>query len=259
MSTRKKPILDLFSLKGKNALVTGSGQGLGSGIAIALAQAGANVTLHNYDHVQDSVAEEVAQTGVRFLTRAGDVRDQSVCRMLVDDTVSAFGSIDILFNNAGTIRRAPAAEHPEEFWREVIDINLNAVWFLSQYAGRKMLAQGRGKIVNTASMMSFQGGLVIPSYVASKGAVAQLTRALANEWAPLGINVNAIAPGYMATDNTAPLRADPVRSVQILTRIPAGRWGLPSDLAGAAVFLASDASAYLHGHVLAVDGGWLCR
>ncbi len=253
------PVLDLFSLKGKNALVTGSGQGLGSGIAIALAQAGANVTLHNYDKVQDAVIEEIAKTGVRSMIRCGDVRDKAVCRMLVDDTEQAFGSIDILFNNAGTIRRAPAEAHPEEYWDEVIDINLNAVWFLSQYAGRRMLARGRGKIVNTASMMSFQGGFLIASYVASKGAVAQLTKALANEWASKGINVNAIAPGYMATDNTAPLRADPVRAVSILERIPISRWGQPSDLAGAAVFLASDASNYVHGHVLAVDGGWLCR
>lgn len=253
------PILDLFSLKGKNALVTGSGQGLGSGIALALAQAGANVTLHNYDKVHDEVVAEVEKTGAHTLVRSGDVRDKAVCRMLVDDTVEAFGSIDILFNNAGTIRRAPAAEHSEEFWDEVIATNLNAVWFLSQYAGRKMLAQGRGKIVNTASLMSFQGGLLIPSYVASKGAVGQLTKALANEWAGKGINVNAIAPGYMATDNTAPLRSDPVRSVSILGRIPAGRWGEPSDLGGAAVFLASEASNYVHGHLLVVDGGWLCR
>ncbi|MGB6743595.1 MAG: SDR family oxidoreductase [Terracidiphilus sp.] len=252
-------ILDLFSLKGKNALVTGSGQGLGSGIAIALAQAGANVTLHNYDKVQDFVIEEVEKTGAKYIVRSGDVCDQAVGHLLVDDTVSSFGSIDILFNNAGTIMRSPAAEHPEEYWNTVINTNLNAVWFISQYAGRKMIAQGRGKIVNTASLMSFQGGFLIPSYVASKGAVAQLTKALANEWAPLGINVNAIAPGYMATENTAPLRADPVRSVSILNRIPAGRWGLPSDLAGAAVFLASEASNYIQGHVLVVDGGWLCR
>ena len=252
-------ILDLFSLKGKNALVTGSGQGLGSGIAIALAQAGANVTLHNYDQVHEPVIEEVAKTGSRFLVRSGDVRDKAVCRMLVDDTVAAFGSIDILCNNAGTIRRAPAEEHSEEFWNEVIDTNLNAVWFLSQYAGRKMLTQGRGKIINTASLMSFQAGFLIASYVASKGAVGQLTKALANEWASKGINVNGIAPGYMATDNTAPLRADPVRSAFILNRIPAGRWGEPADLGGAAVFLASEASNYVNGHLLVVDGGWLCR
>jgi 2-dehydro-3-deoxy-D-gluconate 5-dehydrogenase len=253
------PILDLFSLKGKNALVTGSGQGLGSGIAIALAQAGANVTLHNYDQVHDSVIEQVAKAGVRYLVRSGDVRDKSVCRMLVDDTVASFGSIDILCNNAGTIRRAAAEEHSEEYWNEVIDTNLNAVWFLSQYAGRKMLAQGRGKIINTASLMSFQAGFLIASYIASKGAVGQLTKALANEWASKGINVNAIAPGYMATDNTAPLRADPVRSTFILNRIPAGRWGEPADLGGAAVFLASEASNYVNGHLLVVDGGWLCR
>jgi 2-deoxy-D-gluconate 3-dehydrogenase len=252
-------ILDLFSLKGKNALVTGSGQGLGSGIAIALAQAGANVTLHNYDRVLDSVVDEVKATGVRYLTRAGDVRDKAVCRMLVDDTVAEFGSIDILFNNAGTILRAPAEEHPEEYWNTVIDTNLNAVWYLSQYAGRLMLAQGHGKIINTASLMSFQGGLLIASYVASKGAVGQLTKALANEWAGKGINVNAIAPGYMATENTAPLRADPVRSVSILSRIPAGRWGTPADLGGAAVLLASEAGNYINGHILVVDGGWLCR
>lgn len=252
-------ILDLFSLKGKNALITGSGQGLGSGIAIGLAQAGANVTLHNYDEVQEFVIEEVERTGVRFLVRSGDVRDKAICRRLVDDTVEAFGSIDILVNNAGTIRRAPAEEHPEEFWNEVIAVNLNAVWFLSQYAGGKMLAQGRGKIIITASLMSFQGGFLIASYVASKGAVAQLTKALANEWAGKGINVNAIAPGYMATENTAPLRADPLRSISILNRIPIGRWGEPSDLAGAAVFLASEASNYVQGHVLVVDGGWLCR
>jgi 2-dehydro-3-deoxy-D-gluconate 5-dehydrogenase len=252
-------ILDLFSLKGKNALVTGSGQGLGSGIAIALAQAGANVTLHNYDRVHEDAIEEVKKTGARFVVRAGDVCDKAVCQMLVDDTVKEFGAIDILVNNAGTIKRAPAEEHPEEFWNKVIDTNLNAVWRLSQYAGRLMLAQGSGKIINTASLMSFQGGLLIASYVASKGAVGQLTKALANEWAGRGVNVNTIAPGYMATDNTAPLRADPVRSAHILSRIPMGRWGEPSDLGGAAVFLASEASNYIHGHVLVVDGGWMCR
>jgi 2-deoxy-D-gluconate 3-dehydrogenase len=252
-------ILDLFSLKGKNALVTGSGQGLGAGMAIAFAQAGASVTLHNYDKVLDSTIEEVKKAGARYITRSGDVCDKAICRMLVDDTVKEFGSIDILVNNAGTIRRAPAAEHSEEFWNTVINTNLNAVWFLSQYAGRLMLAQGHGKIINTASLLAFQGGILVPGYAAAKGAVAQLTKALANEWADKGINVNAIAPGYMATDNTAALRADPARSAAILSRIPMGRWGLPSDLAGAAVFLASDASNYVQGHVLVVDGGWLCR
>jgi 2-deoxy-D-gluconate 3-dehydrogenase len=252
-------ILDLFSLKGKNALVTGSGQGLGAGMAIAFAQAGANVTLHNYDQVLESTIEEVKKTGVKYICRSGDVCDKAIGQMLVDDTVKEFGSIDILVNNAGTIRRAPAAEHSEEFWKTVIDTNLNSVWFLSQYAGRKMLAQGHGKIINTASLLSFQGGILVPGYAAAKGAVAQLTKALANEWADKGINVNAIAPGYMATDNTAALRADPVRSAAILNRIPIGRWGLPSDLAGAALLLASEAGNYIQGHVLVVDGGWLCR
>lgn len=252
-------ILDLFSLKGRNALITGSGQGLGAGMAIAFAQAGANVTLHNYDKVLDATIEEIEKTGVRYICRSGDVCDRAIGQMLVDDTVSTFGSIDILVNNAGTIRRAPAAEHSEEFWRTVIDTNLNAVWFISQYAGRKMLAQGHGKIINTASLLAFQGGILVPGYAAAKGAVAQLTKALANEWADKGINVNAIAPGYMATDNTAPLRADPVRSQAILSRIPMARWGLPCDLAGAAVLLASEAGHYIQGHVLVVDGGWLCR
>lgn len=252
-------VLDLFSLKGRNALITGSGQGLGAGMAIAFAQAGANVTLHNYDKVLDETIAEIEKTGVKYICRSGDVCDRSVGRMLVDETVSAFGSIDILVNNAGTIRRAPAADHPEEFWRTVIDTNLNAVWFISQHAGRRMLAQGHGKIINTASLLAFQGGILVPGYAAAKGAVVQLTKALANEWADKGINVNAIAPGYMATDNTAQLRADPVRSQAILSRIPMGRWGVPADLAGAAVLLASDAGNYIQGHVLVVDGGWLCR
>jgi 2-deoxy-D-gluconate 3-dehydrogenase len=252
-------VLDLFSLKGKNALVTGSSQGLGAGIAIAFAQAGANVTLHGHDKVLESTVEEVKKTGVKYITRTGDVCDKAVCNKLVDDTVEAFGSIDILVNNAGTIRRAPAAEHSEEFWNTVINTNLNSLFFISQYAGRKMLAQGSGKIINIASLLTFQGGILVPGYAAAKGAVGQLTKALANEWAEKGLNVNAIAPGYMATNNTAPLRADAARSAAILTRIPAGRWGLPSDLAGTAVFLASDASNYVNGHILVVDGGWLCR
>ena len=252
-------ILDLFSLKGKNALVTGSGQGLGAGMAIAFAQAGANVTLHNYDAVRPETTAEVEKTGVKFICRSGDVCDRKVAFGLVDDTVKEFGSIDILVNNAGTIRRAPAAEHSEEFWKTVIDTNLNSVWYLSQYAGRLMLAQGHGKIINTASLLTFQGGILVPGYASAKGAVGQLTKALANEWADKGVNVNAIAPGYMATDNTTALRADEARSAAILGRIPMGRWGLPSDLAGAAVFLASDASNYVTGHILVVDGCWLCR
>jgi 2-deoxy-D-gluconate 3-dehydrogenase len=179
---------------------------------------------------------------------------------LIEKTVQDFGSIDILINNAGTIRRAPAAEYPAEDWEEVIAVNLTAVFRLSQLAGRQMLQQGKqGKIVNIASVLSFQGGILVPAYAAAKGGVAQLTRAFANEWAAKRINVNAIAPGYMATDNTNALRSDPARSRQILDRIPAGRWGEPREIAGAAVFLSSAASDYVHGHVLAVDGGWLAR
>ncbi len=252
-------VLDLFSLQGKNALVTGSSQGLGAGMAIALAQAGANVALHGRNAVSKSTLEEVEKTGALAISVTGDVSDPAVCTHIVDETVNAFGSIDILVNNAGTIRRAPAAEHSHEFWKTVIDTNLNSVFYLCQYAGTKMLAQGYGKIINIASMLTFQGGILVPSYAAAKGAVGQLTKALANEWASKGVNVNAIAPGYMETANTAPLRADPERSKAILARIPAARWGLPSDLAGAAIFLASPASDYVHGHILVVDGGWLCR
>jgi 2-deoxy-D-gluconate 3-dehydrogenase len=178
---------------------------------------------------------------------------------LIQKTVQEFGSIDILVNNAGTIRRAPAAEFPQEYWDEVIAVNLSSVFRLSQLAAQQMLKQGRGKIVNIASLLSFQGGVFVPSYAAAKSGVAALTRAFANEWASKGINVNAIAPGYMATDNTAALRQDPNRSRQILERIPAGRWGVPGDLAGATVFLCSRASDYVHGHILLVDGGWMAR
>jgi 2-deoxy-D-gluconate 3-dehydrogenase len=215
--------------------------------------------LHGRNSVADSTIDEVRKTGVNSISVTGDVCDPDVCTRLVDETVKAFGSINILVNNAGTIRRAPAAEHSQEFWSAVIETNLNSVFRLSQYAGIKMLAQGSGKIINIASMLTFQGGILVPSYAAAKGAVGQLTKALANEWAARGVNVNAIAPGYMETANTAPLRADKERSKAILSRIPAGRWGLPSDMAGAAVFLASAASDYVHGHILVVDGGWLCR
>jgi 2-deoxy-D-gluconate 3-dehydrogenase len=253
-------IPDCFSLKGKNALVTGSRAGLGAGMAIGLAQAGANVVVNGPidDGIQE-VCAAVRALGVKAVPSLTDVSDAQACADLVALTVSQLGSIDILINNAGIIRRSPAVDYSAKDWAEVIEINLNAVFRLSQLAGREMLAKGSGKIVNIASLLSFQGGVFVPAYAASKGAVAQLTKALANEWAPKGINVNAIAPGYMATDNTAALRADPVRSRQILDRIPAGRWGTPEDLAGVAVFLASAASDYLHGHVLVVDGGWMAR
>ena len=252
-------ILNSFNLQGKTALVTGSSRGLGAGIALALAEAGANIALHGSKSVPESTQREIARTGVRVAVLTGDVSDASVCSGLVEQTVSEFGGIDILVNNAGTIRRAPAVDHPLEDWNAVLATNLTSVFRLSQCAARHMLAKGAGKIINIASMLTFQGGVFVPSYAAAKGGVGQLTKAFANEWAPKGINVNAIAPGYMATDNTAALRNDPNRSRQILERIPAGRWGTPSDLAGAAVFLASSASDYVHGHILVVDGGWLSR
>lgn len=252
--------LEAFQLQGKNALVTGSRRGLGAAIALALAQAGANVACHGRDLKPGSVCEEIRALGRRTMYLAGDVADARVCSELVEKTVADFGSIDILVNNAGIIRRAPAAEHSAAGWDEVIAVNLTAVFRLSQLAGQQMLRKEKGgKIVTIASVLSFQGGVLVPAYAAAKGGVAQLTRALANEWAANGINVNAIAPGYMVTDNTVALRDDPVRSRQILERIPAGRWGEPADLAGAAVFLCSAASDYIHGHVLVVDGGWLSR
>ena len=253
-------IPDCFSLRGKNALVTGSRAGLGAGMAIGLAQAGANVVVNGStgEGIED-VCRAVAAYGVKAVRAVADVSDPAACTELIELTVSQLGSIDILINNAGIIRRSPAAEYSAEDWARVMEVNINAVFRLSQLAGRRMLVQGRGKIVNIASVLSFQGGVFVPAYAASKGAVAQLTKALANEWAPKGINVNAIAPGYMETDNTRALRADPVRSRQIMERIPAGRWGTPEDLAAAAVFLATPASDYMHGHVLVVDGGWMAR
>jgi 2-dehydro-3-deoxy-D-gluconate 5-dehydrogenase len=252
--------LEAFHLSGKNALVTGSHKGLGAAIALALAQAGANVGCHGRDANPGSACGEIRALGRKTFYCAGDVAVAEVCSQLIEKTVADFGSIDILVNNAGTIRRAPAAEFSAEYWNEVIAVNLTAVFRLSQLAGQHMLKQGKpGKIVNIASLLSFQGGVLVPAYAAAKGGVAQLTKALSNEWAAKRINVNAIAPGYMATDNTAALRSDPLRSRQILERIPAGRWGEPQDLAGAAIFLCSPASDYVHGHLLVVDGGWLAR
>lgn len=252
-------ILEAFSLAGKNALVTGSSRGLGAGIAAALAEAGANVALHGSSDVPQKVIDSVTRTGAKHLVVTADLRNPELCSQLVEQTVVHFGTIDILVNNAGMIRRAPAAEFPMQDWIDVIQTNLTSVFCLSQAAGRYMLRQGAGKIINIASLLTFQGGITVPSYAASKGGVGQLTKALANEWAARGIQVNAIAPGYMETDNTAALRNNPERSRQILERIPAGRWGTPTDIAGAAVFLASRASDYINGHILAVDGGWLAR
>lgn len=252
-------MMEAFSLRGKTALVTGSSRGLGAGIAKALAEAGATVAIHGSRAVPAATAGMLSQMGANSLSVVGDVRDAVVCSRMIEEVVSHFGRIDILVNNAGTIRRAPAVEHSDEDWQAVIDTNLTSVFRLTKHAGRHMLAQGSGKIVNIASLLTFQGGITVPSYAAAKGGVGQLTKAFANEWAAKGINVNAIAPGYMATDNTEALRSNPERSRQILERIPAGRWGCPEDLAGAVIFLASRASDYVHGHVLAVDGGWLGR
>jgi 2-deoxy-D-gluconate 3-dehydrogenase len=253
-------LLDTFRLDGKNALVTGSSRGLGAAIAIGLAEAGANVGCHGRSPDGSRTAEQVLQLGRKSFYVAGDMSDPKFYPVLIGRTVEEFGSIDILVNNAGSIRRAPAADYKQSDWDELIAVNLTAVFRLSQLAGQDMLRRGtKGKIVNIASVLSFQGGILVPAYAAAKGGVAQLTRALANEWASKGINVNAIAPGYMATDNTTALRQDPQRSRQILDRIPAGRWGETNDIAGAAVFLCSSASDYVHGHTLLVDGGWMSR
>lgn len=252
-------ILESFSLKGKVALVTGSSRGLGAGIAVALAEAGASVAVHGSASAPRATLHKVQALGVDSIALVGDVGDAAVCSRLVEETIRHFGKIDILVNNAGIIRRAPAAEYPEEDWKALVDVNLSSVFRLTQHAGRHMLQRGSGKIINIASLLTFQGGIFVPAYAAAKGGVGQLTKAFANEWASKGVNVNAIAPGYMNTDNTEALRNNPERARQIIERIPAGRWGKPEDLAGAAVFLASSASDYVHGHVLVVDGGWLNR
>jgi 2-deoxy-D-gluconate 3-dehydrogenase len=247
-----------FSLAGKVALVTGASRGLGAGMALGLATAGADVVVHASTDASDT-ADAIARLGRRAAAVAADLRDPSAPARLAADALAAYGRIDILINNAGVIRREAAAEHTDEDWDAVIEINLSSVFRLSRAIGRHMLERGSGKVINVASLLSFQGGVTVPGYAAAKGGVAQLTKALANEWAGQGINVNAIAPGYMVTNNTARLRADEARTRQIGERIPAGRWGTPADLAGAAVFLASAASDYVNGHVLAVDGGWLGR
>ena len=253
-------ILESFRLDGKNALVTGSTRGLGAAIALALAEAGANVGVHGRAPRSEVSCSRIRELGRNSFYFGGDLADSQTCSNLIRRTIDEFGSIDILVNNAGMIRRAPAVEYSLVDWNALISVHLTAVFQLSQLAGQHMLQRGSGgKIVNVASLLSFQGGILVPGYAAAKGGVAVLTKSLANEWGSKGINVNAIAPGYMVTDNTEALRNDPIRSRQILDRIPAGRWGTPSDLAGAAVFLCSSASDYVHGHVLVIDGGWLGR
>jgi len=248
-----------FSLKGKVALVTGAGTGLGQGVAIGLAQAGADVVLHELNQLPEDTRKTIGDLGRRTEMVLGDMSKKDTPAKLVAFAVEKMGRLDIVVNNAGMIKRTPAVDFSDDDWDLVVEVNLNSVFRMCREAGRQMLKQGSGKIINIASLLAFQGGILVPAYAASKGGVAQVTKALANEWAPKGVNVNAIAPGYMATNNTAALRADPVRSEQILTRIPANRWGTPEDLAGVAVFLASPASDYVNGHVLVVDGGWMGR
>lgn len=253
-------ILEKFKLDGKVALVTGASVGLGQAMAVALAEAGADVACHcHFDGEADETCSVIERLGRQTLSVSGDMSEKDVPRRLVEEVVEKFKRIDILINNAGMIRRSPAVDFSEEDWSLVLEVNLSSVFRLSQAVGKRMIENGGGKIVNIASLLSFQGGITVPAYTASKSGVAGLTKAFANEWAQHNINVNAIAPGYMATNNTQALRADETRNRQILERIPAGRWGEAEDLAGAAVFLSSAASDYLQGHLLVVDGGWLAR
>lgn len=253
--------LSKFSLAGKTALVTGCKRGIGKGMAVALAAAGADIigVSASLETAGSDVEKEVKDLGRKFKGYACDFSDRNALYEFIGQVKEDFPKIDILVNNAGTILRKPAAEHSDEMWDKVIEINQTAQFILTREIGKDMVKRGEGKIVFTASLLTFQGGITVPGYAASKGAVGQLTMAFANEWASKGVNVNAIAPGYIATDNTAALRADAVRSEQILTRIPAGRWGTPEDFGGPVVFLCSEAASYMHGSVILVDGGWMGR
>ncbi len=252
-------ILDSFNLTGKVALVTGCNTGLGQGMAIGLAQAGCKVVGINRTEPVETI-EKMHAAGHTFLDLRANLSQQDAIADIIEQAVMAFGKIDILVNNAGIIRREDAIDFSEQDWDEVMNINSKTVFFFSQAVARQFIAQGHGgKIINIASMLSYQGGIRVPSYTASKSAVLGLTRAMANEWAKYNINVNAIAPGYMETNNTEALRADADRNSAILERIPAGRWGTPADVAGPCVFLASDAARYINGYTIAVDGGWLAR
>ena len=247
-----------FDLSGRVAVVTGANTGIGQGIAIALAKAGASIVAVGRSSMDETKAQ-IEPTGSAFHEIRADLGSIAPVNDIVEETLSTFGALDILVNNAGIIRRADAIDFTEADWDDVMDVNLKTAFFLSQAAAKHMLARGSGKIINIASLLSFQGGIRIPSYTASKSGLAGLTRLLACEWAGKGVNVNAIAPGYFVTNNTTALREDPDRNAAILGRIPAGRWGVPKELGGAAVFLASDAANYVHGTILPVDGGWLAR
>jgi len=248
----------MFDLSGKVALVTGANTGIGQGIALALAGAGADIAAAGRSPADETV-EKVRRLGRQAENFSADLSNVAAAQPLIDAVLGEYGRIDILVNNAGIIRRADAVDFTEEDWDAVIDTNLKTLFFLCQAAGKHMIARGSGKIINIASMLTFQGGIRVPSYTASKAGVGGLTKLLANEWAAKGVQVNAIAPGYIATNNTAALQSDETRNRQIMERIPAGRWGDPGDIGGAAVFLASSASDYVQGHILAVDGGWLAR
>lgn len=254
-------ILDRFRLEGKTALVTGGRRGIGQALAVALAEAGADIVAVSatLGGAEEPVARQVQERGRRFWGYACDFADRQALYAWIAQVREEAPPIDILVNNAGIILRQPAAEHSDESWDKVIEVNLSAQFILAREFGREMLSRGQGKIIFLASLLTFQGGIHVPGYTASKGGIGQLTMALANEWAGRGVNVNAIAPGYIATDNTVALQADPQRGPAILGRIPAGRWGTPEDLQGAVVFLASAASDYVHGTILTVDGGWMGR
>lgn len=254
-------ILNQFKLDGKTALVTGCKRGIGRALAQALAEAGADIigVSATLETSGSEVEKDIIALGRKFKAYACDFSDRKALYAFIECVKKDFPQVDILVNNAGMILRKPAAEHPDEYWDQVLEVNLNAQFILAREFGKEMLARGKGKVIFTASMLTFQGGITVPSYAASKGGIGQLTMALANEWANKGVNVNAIAPGYISTDNTAALRANPIRNEQILARIPAGRWGEPDDLKGIVVLLSSDASNYIHGTILAVDGGWLGR
>lgn len=251
----------MFSLEGKVALVTGCNKGIGKGIAIGLAEAGADIigVSASIELSGSEIEKEVKALGRNFKAYQADFGNRESLKTFIAKAKADFPVVDILINNAGTIMRMPAAEHPDEYWDRVMEINLDSQFILAREFGRDMIARGSGKIIFTASLLTFQGGINVPSYAASKGAIGSLVKALANEWAGKGVNVNAIAPGYIATDNTEALRNDPERSSSILGRIPAGRWGEPQDFKGPAVFLASSASDYIHGTILTVDGGWMGR
>ena len=254
-------ILNKFSLEGKTALVTGCKRGIGKAMAIGLAEAGANIigVSASLEKTGSAVGKEVEARGRKFSAYQCDFSDRKALYKFITAVKKDHPKIDILVNNAGTILRAPAVEHPDEMWDKVIEVNQNAQFILTREIGKEMVTRGYGKIIFTASLLTFQGGITVPGYAASKGAIGQMTMAFANEWAGKGINVNALAPGYISTDNTEALRNNPERNKSILERIPAGRWGQPEDFAGPTVFLASDASSYMNGAIVLVDGGWMGR